>query len=122
MFSQAKNSFKSDPSLQVRFRRIGFLGLIGILGPSLVWAQKPVTKNPPETRKDNVKEVLHGVEIIDPYRWLEDQQSPETRAWVKAQNAYTQFIFGSIPGREDLKVRVTELMKIVRMGMPVVAP
>ena len=44
-------------------------------------------KAPPPTRRDDVREVLHGVEIVDPYRWLEDGSSPETRAWIDAQNA-----------------------------------
>jgi hypothetical protein len=47
------------------------------------------TPAPPPTRQDNVKETIHGVEIVDPYRWLEDQDSAETRNWVAAQNAYT---------------------------------
>ena len=54
-----------------------------------LWAQQPTPKAPPETRRDNTREVLHGVEIADPYRWLEDQESPETRAWIDAQNEYT---------------------------------
>jgi len=52
--------------------------------------RRSLTKAPPPTRTDNVKEVLHGVEIVDPYRWLEDQSSPETRAWIDAQNSYTK--------------------------------
>ena len=47
------------------------------------------TPKPPATRQDSVREVIHGVEIVDPYRWLEDQESPETRAWIDAQNTYT---------------------------------
>ncbi len=50
------------------------------------------TPSPPPTRRDDVREVLHGVEIVDPYRWLEDDKSPETRAWIDAQNAYTHAV------------------------------
>ena len=73
---------------------------------------------PPETRRDAVKEVLHGVELADPYRWLEDQQSPETRAWIDAQNAYTQAQLGAVPGRDLLKQRLTELLRIDTVGFP----
>ncbi|MFQ5709157.1 MAG: prolyl oligopeptidase family protein [bacterium] len=75
-------------------------------------------KKPPETRRDNVKEILHGVEIIDPYRWLEEQNSPETRAWIDAENAYTQSMIGTLPGRDKIEHRLTELMKIDVINRP----
>src|SRR5512146_104611 len=73
---------------------------------------------PPATRTDNVTETLHGVAVTDPYRWLEDQDSPETRAWIEAQNAYTQQLLGTFPGREQLKKQVAQLLRIEVMGMP----
>jgi prolyl oligopeptidase len=56
-----------------------------------------------------VTETLHGVEITDPYRWLEDQESPRTRAWLEEQTAYTRAYFDAIPGREQIRERVREL-------------
>jgi hypothetical protein len=44
---------------------------------------------PPTSRQGDVRETLHGVTVADPYRWLEDQQSAETRAWITQQNEYT---------------------------------
>src|SRR3990170_240394 len=93
--------------------------LAGLVGPWLR-AGDAVLAKPPETRRDNVKETLHGVEIVDPYRWLEDQESPETRAWIDAQNKYTETILGSIPGRASLKQRLSELMRIDTIGVPTV--
>ncbi|RMD91799.1 MAG: S9 family peptidase, partial [Calditrichaeota bacterium] len=75
-------------------------------------------KRPPETPRKEVREVLHGVEIVDPYRWLEDQNSPETRAWIDAQNAYTQSLLSDFPGREKLKKRLTELLKVDVINLP----
>ena len=72
----------------------------------------------PVTRKDNVKETLHGVEIVDPHRWLEDQKSSETREWIDAQNKHTESILYSLPGREKLGARVTELLKIDAVSSP----
>ncbi len=89
-----------------------------MLGVAAVWPQDPASETPPKTRADNVKEVIHGAEIVDPYRWLEDQRSPETRAWIDAQNKYTQSVIGSLPGREHLRQRLTELMKIDTVGVP----
>lgn len=75
---------------------------------------------PPKTAKVEVKEVVQGVEIADPYRWLEDQNSPETRAWIQAQNAYTDSIIPKLPGREALKEKVAAFVKIDFMSAPVV--
>ncbi len=73
---------------------------------------------PPATRTDNVKEMLHGVEVVDPYRWLEDQWSPETRAWIEAQNKYTDSVVGHLPGREGLEKRLGELLRVESIGVP----
>ena len=54
------------------------------------------SRKPPETPVDKVKEVLHGVALVDPYRWLEDQNSPRTRAWIAAQNEYAQSILKNV--------------------------
>src|SRR5258708_35306323 len=54
----------------------------------LVFAVSAPAATMPKTRTDNVTETVHGVQIKDPYRWLEDQNSPETRAWIGEQNAY----------------------------------
>jgi prolyl oligopeptidase len=59
------------------------------------------------------------VEIADPYRWLEDQQSFETRAWIDAQNKYTRALLDAWPGRAALKLRLTELMKVETTEVPV---
>jgi prolyl oligopeptidase len=79
-----------------------------------------ISKSPPKTRTDIVKENLHGVEIVDPYRWLEDQKSPETRSWLNAQIEHTQAVLNSLPGREQLKQRLTELMKVDTLSPPLV--
>ncbi|MCS6804891.1 MAG: prolyl oligopeptidase family serine peptidase [Acidobacteriota bacterium] len=78
------------------------------------------TPAPPPTRRDNVTEVIHGVTITDPYRWLEDQDSPETRAWIDEQNKYTQSWLGAQPGREPLRQRLTQLIKIDSISLPTV--
>jgi prolyl oligopeptidase len=75
---------------------------------------------PPITRKDAVVDRLHGVDVPDPYRWLEDQQSPETRAWIDAQNAYTESVVGRLAGKPEIERRLTELMKIDAIGTPTV--
>ncbi|RMH23629.1 MAG: S9 family peptidase [Acidobacteria bacterium] len=99
-------------------------GLAVILGCTVFATacdRRPTIPPPPETRIDAVVETLHGVEVSDPYRWLEDQESPETRAWIEAQNAYADSLLGDLPGREELRARFTELYEIDSVGFPVVA-
>jgi prolyl oligopeptidase len=74
--------------------------------------------SPPKTRTDNVTETINGVSITDPYRWLEDQNSPETRAWIDQQNNYTQAIIGALPGRDRISHRLEELLKIDIISTP----
>jgi prolyl oligopeptidase len=78
------------------------------------------SSTPPTTRVDNVAEDFHGTSINDPYRWLEDQKAPETRAWIDAQNSYTDSVLGTLPGRDRIRQRITELLKIDVIGQPTV--
>ena len=75
---------------------------------------------PPDTRRDPVVETLNGVEIADPYRWLEDQDAPPTREWIAAQNSYTDSVLAPLPGRDRTQRRLTELIKIDTFSVPFV--
>jgi prolyl oligopeptidase len=89
--------------------------LVLLVSPALL-AQKLPT--PPETPREEVKETLNGVEITDPYRWLEDQDSSKTRAWIEAQNKFTQSQLATLPGREEISNRLSQLVKIDTLSMP----
>ena len=71
---------------------------------------------PPETRVEVVTDTIHGVEIPDPYRWLEDQESPETRAWIDAQNEYAGQIVSDTELESRLAARLTELMEVASVS------
>ncbi len=72
----------------------------------------------PVTRATNQVDVYHGVSIADPYRWLEDDNSAETKAWVEAQNKVTFAYLAGIPQREALQQRLTRLWNYERYGVP----
>jgi len=91
------------------------LAILLISATSAVRAQGP---KPPPTRVDNFREVLHGVEIIDPYRWLEEQDSPETRAWIDAQNKYTHSLLDELPSRPLIQKRLSELLRVDSVSPP----
>src|SRR6266404_284669 len=73
----------------------------------------PLTLNPPPpTPIEPVTEVLHGVSITDPYRWLEDQNSQRTREWLEEQAVYTRRYLDAIPARNWIQRRVEELLTV----------
>lgn len=79
---------------------------------SIVACQSPQTNYPmievsyPETRIDTISDNYHGTVVADPYRWLEDDNSEETKAWVTAQNKVTFAYLDQIPFRKSLRNRL----------------
>jgi prolyl oligopeptidase len=67
---------------------------------------------PPHSPIEAVTEILHGVAITDPYRWLEDQESPRTREWIREQTRYARSYVDSIVGRERIRQRIRELLDV----------
>jgi len=72
----------------------------------------------PETRKGEVVDRYFDTPVADPYRWLEDDMSPETGAWVTAQNAVTFGYLNKIPYRENIKKRIETLWNYEKVGAP----
>jgi len=96
-------------------RLLAFVCLFALLLRSTATAGKSPY---PQTRVDNVVDVLHGVEIVDPYRWLEDGNSPAVKDWVDAQNKYTQTLLEKVPGRQQIRKRLSTLLEIGSLGTP----
>ncbi|TDE31325.1 S9 family peptidase [Flavobacterium ranwuense] len=78
--------------------------------------QKPVTY--PTTSKGETVDVYFDTKLPDPYRWLEDDKSAETGAWVKAQNEVTYGYLAQIPFRDALKARMEKLWNYEKIGAP----
>ena len=72
------------------------------------------------TRRLELSEALHGAQVSDPYRWLEDDSSDEVKAWVSSQNAQTEEFLGAVPERDALRARLTELFEIGTVSLPTV--
>jgi prolyl oligopeptidase len=72
----------------------------------------------PETRKGDQVDTYFGVRIADPYRWLEDESSPETARWVDAENKVTFGYLDAIPFRPRVKARLTGLYNYPRFTAP----
>src|SRR3989441_3709511 len=102
------------------------LGALAVTALSLTCC---VTDNPPTsppspalpypvTRKTNVVDDYNGLKVADPYRWLEDDNSPETKAWVDAQNKITFAYLQNSPELPAIRARLTRLWNYERYGVP----
>ena len=90
-----------------------------VLAPNAVaLAQAQSLQYPPTRRGDQVDD-YHGTRVADPYRWLEDLSSPETRAWIDAQNALTRSYLDAIPERSGIRERLTRVWDYPKYGVPV---
>ena len=82
-------------------------------------SQTEITLLPyPEVKQDSIVDDYFGTKVADPYRWLENDTSAATEAWVKAQNKVTFNYLEQIPFREQLKDRLTELWDYEKVGTP----
>ncbi len=93
-----------------------YLIAFAALGSTLLAQTAPVKY--PIAPPGNVVDDYHGTKVHDPYRWLEDLDSPETRAWVDAENALTFGFLEKLPEREKFKARLTKLWDFPRYGLP----
>ena len=78
----------------------------------------PMKPRAPATRREAVTDTLHGVQVADPYRWLEDVQSPEVQAWMAAQQAATRARLDAVPGRDAIVARLSALYYVEAVSAP----
>lgn len=75
---------------------------------------------PPSAPQIPVTENIHGLSITDNYRWLEDQNSPQTRAWIKAEQKYTAAFFNTISDREQIRSSLEKIVRVESVSVPLV--
>ena len=100
--------------------------LLSVLSLTLLWSCKnepketadAMTMKYPETKKGTTVDTYFSTNVNDPYRWLEDDRSPETEAWVKAQNEVTYGHLEEIPFRQQLNDRLSKLWNYEKVGAP----
>jgi len=95
---------------------IFYFVLLGFITSSCEQANKRLDY--PITAKGDVVDTYFDTEVADPYRWLEDDNSKETKAWVEAQNAVTFGYLETIPFRESIKSRLTQIWDYPKYGLP----
>jgi prolyl oligopeptidase len=102
--------------MNIRTFAAGCAAVGGTALATLLFAAEPASY--PVTKKIDHVDDYHGTKVADPYRWLEDETSPETAAWVEAQNAVTFPYLERIANRDALRARVMELNDYERYGAP----
>jgi prolyl oligopeptidase len=75
----------------------------------------------PAAPPGDVVDNYHGTEVADPYRWLEDESSPETRAWIEAENKVTREFLDRLSGRSRIRGRLEDLWNYEKFAIPSVA-
>lgn len=107
-------------SIQENMKNISLLAALVLFAACQEETKKrdPITVNYPTTKKVDTIDNYFGTEVPDPFRWLEDDRSEETEAWVKKQNAVTFGYLDKIPFREDLKNRLEKLWNYEKVGSP----
>ena len=99
-------------------KNLVILLVVGILLTACKKEEPLMTVTYPETKKVDTVDVYFGTAIKDPYRWLEDDRSEETGAWVKAQNEVTFGYLNAIPFKNELKNRLEQLWNFEKVGSP----
>jgi len=98
-----------------------FAGMLCLIAIACQSEKKTATKVPisyPETKKIDHIDTYHGVEVADPYRWLEDDRSEETGEWVKSQNDVTFGYLNNIPFKAELQERIEKLNDYEKVSAP----
>ncbi len=90
--------------------------IMAIITAGISFAQNKIQY--PETKKGETVDIYFDTKVNDPYRWLEDDKSAETSAWVKAQNEVTYGYLDKIPFRDALKKRMEKLWNYEKIGAP----
>ena len=98
-------------------KRFVFALLVAVL-PALLFAKEPSAFKYPEAPKSDQVDDYHGTKVPDPYRPLENADSPESRAWIEAQNKLTFDFLESIPERKKINDRLTKLWNYEKFGVP----
>ena len=97
--------------------RLGpYVAAATLITGSLV-AQTPALDYP-HPRKDGTVDEYFGTKVADPYRWMEDLNSPELKAWIDAENAVTFRYLDGLPARDALRARIEKLWNYPKVGIP----
>src|SRR5450755_789329 len=98
---------------------IGAAALVNAEDSSTGDSSLPSTwSGPPKTKVAPVEDLVQGRKIVDPYRYLENAEDPDTKVYGEQQLSYTRFVLDPLPGRDKIKARLSQLLEIGTVGTP----
>jgi prolyl oligopeptidase len=101
----------------LRVLALGVLLLIGAV--ALVWAgDSAMPSGPPKAKVAPVEDTVQGHKIVDPYRYLENSNDPDTKQYVEQEMGYTRSMLDPLPGRDHINTRLSQLLTIGNIGTP----
>ncbi len=89
-----------------------------LVGAFLGLAVPALCQAPPSARRGDHVDIYHGVRVADPYRWMEEMDSKETRPWVRAQDRYAREFVTAVPARDALRERLAAIADVTRESVP----
>ena len=101
-------------------RKIAITLVLLALAACSTTTSTPPRASYPASKVEPVTETIQGVTITDPYRWLEDQNTPDTRDWINRENAYTDTVLSNLPDKARFAQRIESLLKTDQMSFPIV--
>ncbi len=114
-----------SPTRSFLLRRVGGMHLSLLIFFLLIAAiafvhanDAPVTSGPPPAKVAPVEDTVQGHKIVDPYRYLENANDPDTKQYVEQELAYTRSILDPLPGRDKINARLSQLLTIGTIGVP----
>src|ERR1700704_3880911 len=85
----------------------------------MVWAaDASAPSGPPKAKVAPVEDTVQGHKIVDPYRYLENGDDPDTKQYVEQELAYTRSLLDPLPGRDRINARLSQLLTIGTVGAP----
>ena len=90
-------------------RRLFCFGGAGVFALAAMRVTAQSIPTPPPALEDKTTDTIHGVQVADPYRWLEDSKSPQSSAWITAEQAYTASLLTGRPEMDGLRRNVHAL-------------
>src|SRR5215469_633373 len=111
------------PALCSSARRVGglllsLLFLILLITAITFASDASVSSGPPPAKVAPVEDTVQGHKIIDPYRYLENANDPDTKQYVEQELAYTRSVLDPLPGRDKINARLSQLLTIGNIGVP----